>query len=482
MLRIYNTLTRREQEFTPLEPGKVGMYVCGPTVYSYAHLGHARPAVVFDVIRRYLEHTGYEVKFVSNITDIDDKIIARANQDGVEIGEVTREFTDDYVEVTRALGVKEPDVTPFCTGHIPEMIELVEKIIAAGNGYAVDAPQAAEAGAKDVYFEVASHRGYGKLSGRRPGDDDSAFAEHRVELDERKRHPADFALWKASKPGEPAWDSPWGKGRPGWHIECSAMSRKHLGVPFDIHGGGEDLVFPHHENEIAQAEAGYGAEFAKCWIHNAFVTIDSEKMSKSVGNVTNLRELLETYDGSELRFFLLGTHYRSQVDFTPDRLVEARAGLERIYNALESAARVVAEAGAVEPTESDAAAKARTAFTEAMDADFNTAAARAAIFDLVSEINRIVAAADASGAGELAAAAAAVGELMGILGLPTARPERAAAEGAITDDEIDEIVEARRAAREAKDYAEADRVRYELLSRGVEIRDLPGGKVEVKRK
>jgi len=533
MLRIYDTLTRREQEFKPLAEGiecasgrqrldgpqksagaappstcgapmpgrkhrpKVGMYVCGPTVYSHAHLGHARPAVVFDVIRRYLEYSGYEVKFVSNITDIDDKIIAKANEAGVEIGEVTREYTEDYIEVTRRLGVKEPDVRPYCTEHVPQMIDLVEKIIANGHGYAVNAPDAAEAGAKDVYFDVESHRGYGKLSGRRPGEDDSAFAEHRVEVDARKRHPADFALWKASKPGEPVWDSPWGKGRPGWHIECSAMSHAHLGVPFDIHGGGEDLVFPHHENEIAQAEAGYGTEFARYWIHNAFVTIDSEKMSKSIGNVTNLRDLLEHYDGSEIRFFLLGTHYRSPIDFTPERLDEARAGMERIYNAIEEAqlAQVLVAGtsgiGHIKPVASEAADKARKAFVEGMDADFNTAKARAAIFDLVNWVNGETAywrkkgtleEAERPRVQELSDAVAATRELLEVLGLPAERPARAAAEGDLTDDEVDRLAAERRAAREARDFAEADRIRDELVARGVELRDNPDGTTTWKRK
>jgi len=482
MLRIYDTLTRREQEFEPLAEGKVSMYVCGPTVYSHAHLGHARPAVVFDVIRRYLEYSGYDVTFVSNITDIDDKIIAKANEAGVEIGEVTREYTDDYIDVTRRLGVKEPDVRPFCTEHVPQMIDLVEKIIANGHGYAVDAPDAAEAGAKDVYFDVESHRRYGRLSGRRPGEDDSAFAEHRVEVDGRKRHPADFALWKASKPGEPVWDSPWGRGRPGWHIECSAMSHTHLGVPFDIHGGGEDLVFPHHENEIAQAEAGYGTGFARYWIHNAFVTIDSEKMSKSIGNVTNLRDLLEHYDGSEIRFFLLGTHYRSPIDFTPERLDEARAGMKRIYNALKLARRVIRKAGGAQPSACKAADAATEKFTGAMDADFNTAGARAAIFELVTEMNRmsdeIEHGSGGASVGEVAAAAAKIPELMEVLGLPGLDPAEADRLEAI--ERLAGLVKQRAEARRNKDFTEADRIREEIADKGYDLEDLSDGSTVLK--
>ncbi len=468
MLSIYNTLTRSEEEFKPLEDGKVRMYVCGPTVYSNCHLGHARPAVVFDTIRRYLIHLGYDVTFASNITDIDDKIIARANEEGVDISEIAATYTADYDTAMDGLGVMPPDIKPLCTEHIPQMIDLVQKIIDNGHGYVADDGS--------VYFDVMSLDGYGKLSRRDPDEEGVS----RVDPDEHKRHPSDFVLWKASKPGEPKWESPWGDGRPGWHIECSAMSNEHLGVPFDIHGGGEDLIFPHHENEIAQCEAGYGSEFARYWVHNAFVTMDAEKMSKSLGNVLNLVDLLERFPGAELRFFILGTHYRTAIDFAPERLDEAKAGLERIFNALEVAERYIADKD-LSAVPSTAAEDARAKFLQSMDADFNTAGARAAIFELVNEILRVIRAEDPKAAGTVQAMVDTVRELMSVLGLPAERPASAGGDDAITDDEIEALIKARADARAAKDFAESDRIRDELAAGGIEIRDVAGGKVEWKR-
>ena len=379
MLKVYNTLTKKKEEFKPQEPGKASMYVCGVTPYNYPHIGNARPFVTWDVIKRYLRKSGYEVKHIQNFTDMDDKIIKAANTEGVEWNVITDRYIKGYFESIDALNVQRADIYPKVTEHIPDIIAMVEKIIENGYGYVVDG---------DVYFSVESFPEYGKLSGRKLED---MQAGARVEVDTRKKNPMDFALWKSAKPGEPYWESPWGKGRPGWHIECSTMSLKYLGETFDFHGGGSDLIFPHHENEIAQSQCSCGNcnSFAQYWLHNGFITIDGEKMSKSLNNFFTVPEILEEYPGEVVRFFILRTHYRSPLDFDRDRIKEAHAGLQRLRNALELGESLSDRAG---NTDADVelaqmADKAMADFCEAMDDDFNTALAIGYMFTLSKEIN-----------------------------------------------------------------------------------------------
>ena len=330
MIKVYNTLTGKKEEFIPLQPGKVTIYACGVTVYDFSHLGHARGAVAFDLIQRYFRRKGFEVKYVRNFTDVDDKIINRAKEEAITAAEVARKYIDAYQEDMKRLGVGRADVEPKATEHIAEMLEVIKGLLEKGHAYVIDG---------DVYFRVASFKEYGKLSKRNLED---LKAGARVEVDERKQDPLDFALWKASKPGEPAWNSPWGSGRPGWHIECTAMGFKHLGETFDIHAGGKDLIFPHHENEIAQSEAYSGKKFVNYWLHNGFVNINQEKMSKSLGNFFMIRDILNQYDAEVVRLFLLSTHYRSPIDFSDANLKDARAGLDRYYTMKESILKVLA--------------------------------------------------------------------------------------------------------------------------------------------
>ncbi|MBP8024747.1 MAG: cysteine--tRNA ligase, partial [Chromatiaceae bacterium] len=367
MLQIHNSLTRHKADFVPLEPGKVRLYVCGMTVYDLCHLGHARVMVVFDVVYRYLQHLGYEVTYVRNITDIDDKIITRANERGEAFADLTARFIQAMHEDAAALGVLPPSAEPRATAHIAEILAMIQTLIAKGHAYAADNG--------DVYYAVASFPGYGRLSGKDPAE---LRAGSRVEPDEAKRDPLDFALWKAAKLGEPAWESPWGPGRPGWHIECSAMSTCCLGNHFDIHGGGADLQFPHHENEIAQSEGATGEPFVNIWMHNGFVRVNEEKMSKSLGNFFTVREILARYRPEEVRYFILTSHYRSPLNYDEEHLEQARGALTRFYTALRGlpiAAPVGGEA-------------LRARFAAAMDDDFNTPEALAALFDLAREINR----------------------------------------------------------------------------------------------
>jgi len=472
-LVVYNTLTRSKEPFEPIEPGKVRMYVCGPTVYDSCHLGHARHGVVWDTIRRYLEYSGLEVDYVVNLTDIDDKIIARANEEGVEWREITSRYIPEYFEDMASLRVQRPTYEPRATEHIPEMIAAVRELVDKGNAYVVDG---------SVYFSVATFEQYGKLSRRTPDDEQVA----RVDSDPNKRAPADFALWKASKPGEPAWESPWGPGRPGWHIECSVMSAKYLGAPFDIHGGGEDLVFPHHENEIAQAEALSGQQFVRYWLHNGFITVANEKMSKSLGNFETLRDALGRCMPSTLRFFFLNAHYRSPIEYTPERLVDASHGLDRIYNCLEAVDRRLGapegeadlEAAREASPVALAAEKARDAFEAAMDDDFNTAGALGAVFDLVSRVNSALEA--ASGGPALGEAATVLRELIYTLGLPHER-ERPAA-GEVEEKLIYLLVATRNDARKAKQFELADRIRDEMKALGLDIEDEPGGGSRIVRR
>ncbi len=451
MLRIYNSLTRRKEPFVPREPGKVRMYVCGMTVYDYCHLGHARVLVVFDTIVRYLRWLGYDVTYVRNITDIDDKIIARA----AERGEDIRALTDRYIramhEDAEALGVLPPDAEPRATESMDAIIRMIQALI--DKGYAYQAPNG------DVYYDVSRFPRYGRLSGKRLED---LRAGARVEVDPNKRDPLDFVLWKTAKEGEPAWPSPWGPGRPGWHIECSAMSTERLGPHFDIHGGGMDLKFPHHENEIAQSEAATGEPFADYWIHNGFVQVDEEKMSKSLGNFFTVREILRRYHPEEVRYFILSSHYRSPLNYSEEHLQQARAALRRLYTVLRD----------VPPGEPDPklAEPWIQRFRDAMDDDFNTPEALAVLFRLAHEIRR------RGDTPEAAALAATLRELAGVLGLLQADPEAYLKGGAGEEDaEIQALVERRDEARRARDWAEADRLRDELAARGVVLEDSPGG-------
>ncbi len=455
MLKIYNDLTNRKEEFKPLEPGKVRMYVCGMTVYDLCHLGHARVMVVFDVVYRYLQAMGYDVTYIRNITDIDDKIINRANENGEPFSELTERYIAAMHEDAGALGVLLPDDEPKATAHIAEIIAMVQKLIDNGHAYL------AENG--DVYYDVKSFPGYGKLSGKSIDDLQSGA---RVEVGDIKRDPLDFVLWKSAKPGEPYWQSPWGDGRPGWHIECSAMSTCCLGDTFDIHGGGADLTFPHHENEIAQSEGATGKPFVNYWMHNGFVRINDEKMSKSLGNFFTVREILTRYRPEEVRYFILTSQYRSPLNYDEEHLDNARGALTRFYTAL----RGLAEA---QPAGGESFAER---YQAAMDDDFNTPEALAVLFDLAREINR-VRAEDESRAVGLGAELRRLGGILGILQDDAESYLRggAAPGDGLTDDAIDTMIQQRLDARASKDWAEADRIRDQLKDQGVLLEDGPQG-------
>ncbi|MDR3136180.1 MAG: cysteine--tRNA ligase [Coriobacteriales bacterium] len=569
-MRVYNTLSRRKEEFVPIRPGRVGFYLCGPTVYNYIHIGNARTFLSFDVIRRYLEYVGYEVEYVQNITDIDDKIIERAARQGCTPAALAREYTQSFLDSMRRLGIKEPTLQPKATEEIPAMIALIECLLAGDHAYQVDG---------DVYFAVRSYKDYGRLSGRKV---DELRSGARVQVDERKRDPLDFALWKAAKPGEPAWDSPWGKGRPGWHIECSAMSVKYLGDPFDIHAGGDDLVFPHHENELAQSEACSHAGFANYWLHGGMVTIGSEKMSKSEDNFTLLKDVLCQVSAPALRLLMLQTHYRSPFDYSPERLREANAALERVTSALTNmrwsaaslptdsiaivnatgtvsdsvpsdisdsaplGARMVGspvpERASVERVghasqampsdarladlyrpriattqpkldkaavlltddipgdEAGSVALAQQRFRQAMDDDFNTAQALAAIFELISAGNKLAANLQkVSDAAELERIRTAVIELLGVLGIELEHSDTTGWQGdsqavlalaaKLLDytggderEALDALLELRALARSDKNWDLADKVRDNLAQYGFIIEDTPQGQRLVSKK
>jgi cysteinyl-tRNA synthetase len=469
-LRVFSSLTDEKQDFTPLRPGRVGIYVCGLTVYDLPHIGHARMLVAFDVAVRFLRWSGWQVQYVRNWTDVDDKIIRRA----VERGEDPRQLSQRYIDESRrdmqSLGVLPADLEPKATEHVPEMLELIARLIEKGHAYASQG---------DVYFAVRSFPPYGKLSKRHLED---LLAGARVEPGEQKRDPLDFALWKAAKPGEPqsvTWQSPWGPGRPGWHIECSAMCQKYLGTTFDMHGGGKDLIFPHHENEIAQSEAASGQELARYWLHNGFVTMDSEKMSKSLGNVRNIRELLTHWDGEALRAFLLSTHYRHPINFVESALIEADRRVEYFYESLSKAESYLAQKkhdGEPQLVEEHA-----HAFRAAMEDDFNTAEATARLEKVFGHLNARI---DAKARpGEVAALSHTARTLSQVLGLLSRAPleairERrslAARRKGIDCDWVEDRIAARIAARKAKDFAQADRIRSEVAAKGVELRDSPQG-------
>jgi len=455
-MRIYNTLTRQKEDFRPIEPGKVRMYVCGMTVYDYCHLGHARVLVAFDVITRYLRHRGYDVHYVRNITDIDDKILQRAEENGESYSELTRRMIRAMHEDEARLGVLSPTEEPCATAYIDDIIAMIHKLISSGHAY--------EAGNGDVYFAVDSFADYGKLSKKKLED---LLAGARVDVQEAKRSPADFALWKAAKPGEVSWDSPWGDGRPGWHIECSAMSTRCLGDTFDIHGGGPDLLFPHHENEIAQSECATGHPFVHTWMHAGAIRVNREKMSKSLGNFFTIREILEKYPPEVVRYFLVSSHYRSQVDYSEENLEEAGRTLTRLYHALRGV--TPAKAGDVAETDHD------RAFADAMDDDFNTAGAIAALHAVANEINQH----RRDGTEEQARQSAAVLVRLGaVLGLLQQDPEaffQADTGGELSAEDIEAMIQARADARKAKDFAEADRIRDELAGQGIILDDSRAG-------
>ncbi|MEJ2575179.1 MAG: cysteine--tRNA ligase [Gammaproteobacteria bacterium] len=457
MLTIYNDLTRTKETFEPLQPGQVRMYVCGMTVYDLCHLGHARVLVVFDTVARYLRARGYAVTYVRNITDIDDKIIKRANDNGEPFHELTRRFIAAMHEDAAALGVLPPDLEPKATEHIEELLVMIQRLIANGHAYVADNG--------DVYYDVRSFPGYGRLSGK---SIDDLEAGARVEPGDAKRDPLDCALWKSAKPGEPAWPSPWGEGRPGWHIECSAMATKALGDTFDIHGGGADLTFPHHENEIAQSEGATGHPFVNYWMHNGFVRINEEKMSKSLGNFFTVREILARYRPEEVRYFILTSHYRSPLNYDDVHLDQARGALTRLYTALRGLPSET-------PVRFDSPFVGR--FHAAMDDDFNTPEAFAVLFDLVREINRLRSD-DEAGAAVLAAELRYLG---GVLGLLQDEPEAflkgqaagaaAAAESGLDDAAVEALIAQRLTARQARDWGEADRIRDELKASGIVLED-----------
>ena len=481
MLSIYNTLTGKKEPFQSLQPKTVRMYVCGVTVYDYCHIGHARSALVFDVIRRYLEFSSYQVAFVKNFTDVDDKIIKRANEQGVNCNTITAKYIQAYYEDMGRLGIRQASVEPKATEHMTDIIRLTEALVKKGLAYQVDG---------DVYFEVAKYSGYGRLSKRRL-DDMQAGA--RVDVDERKRHPMDFALWKSSKPGEPSWESSWGSGRPGWHIECSAMSMKHLGETFDIHGGGMDLIFPHHENEIAQSCGATGKEFALYWIHNGFVQINQEKMSKSLGNFFTIREIFEKSEwpeaetGEMLRYFLLGTHYRSPLDFSDKSLDEAKNALNGFYDLFkrleELSQNIVADAK-LNPAIEQCGAE----FRAAMDDDFNTPVALATLQKLRNDVNKLVDQGLSTEARKIAREAfRSLGINLGLFQLENWQFKRnivlTAEPGSyqISDKEIDLKVAERNEARKQKNFKKADEIRQFLASQGIIIEDKPDGTSRWKR-
>ncbi len=457
MLKIYNTWTRQKEVFKPLVPGKVGMYVCGMTVYDYCHIGHARVMVVFDVVTRYLRHLGYDLTYVRNVTDIDDKIIQRANEAGEDFSELTQRFIDAMHEDERALNVLPPDIEPRATQSMDRIIQMIMALFERGFAYI------GKNG--DVFYSVAKFRDYGKLSGKKL---DELQAGERVEVDQAKQDPMDFVLWKKAKHGEPAWNSPWGRGRPGWHIECSAMSTGCLGNHFDIHGGGMDLPFPHHENEIAQSEGATAENFVNLWMHNGFVRVDEEKMSKSLGNFFTVREVLRKYRPEIIRFFILSSHYRSPLNYSDEQLEEAGAALTRLYTALRG----------VQPLDVDPDVEDEfiVRFHEAMDDDFNTPVALSVLFDLAREINKEKDR-DPDRAARLAGRLKYLGEILGIL---QDDPEHFLKGGmseqdSLSGEEIERLIALRLEAKKNKDWAEADRIRDQLKKQGIVLEDVPGG-------
>ena len=472
-IRVFNTLTRKKEEFVPLHPGKVGIYVCGVTPYNHPHIGNARPFVVWDTIHRFLEHEGYDVTHVQNFTDVDDKIIKAANKEGVTWDVIANRYIKAYFDVMDKLHVRRCHVYPRVSEHIPDIIATVQKLIDNGYGYVVDG---------DVYYRVEKFSHYGELSGRSLDD---MMAGARVEVDERKENPMDFALWKSAKPGEPYWESPWGKGRPGWHIECSTMSTKYLGNSFDMHGGGSDLIFPHHENEIAQSEGATSVHpFVRYWVHNGFITINEEKMSKSLGNFFTVAEILEKYEPEVLRLFILNTHYRSPLDFSDARLEEAKRSLERLRTAQQNLLEIMKVITVGPDAESMAlrqkVADLREAFLEAMWDDFNTSLAISYLFALAREINvyhQAIMNGSRKPDGKLMDQIIKTWkEMKSVIGILEDEPARSGEQGTEEDDSaIEAKIAERQEARRKKDFARADAIRDELARQGIILEDTPQG-------
>jgi len=485
-IQIYNTLSRSKEPFEPLEPGHVKMYVCGPTVYDSSHIGHARSIIVFDVIYRYLTYAGYDVTYVRNFTDVDDKIINRSNELGVSTESLAEKYINEFHHDMDALNVLRPTIEPKATEHIGQIISIIENLVEKGYAYPVNG---------DVFFSVSLFKGYGKLSGRKLEDMEAGA---RVEIDQKKQNPFDFVLWKASKPKEPAWDSPWGKGRPGWHIECSAMSEDYLGASFDIHGGGKDLIFPHHENEIAQSEAASGKTFVKYWVHNGFVNINHEKMSKSLGNFLMIKDMIQLYHPEAIRLFLLSHHYRTPVDFTDQAIREAVIGLDKIYTLL---GRVEKYLGALPDKNSEDDAKAPDPnkkfwqlFCNAMDDDFNTAQGLGVLYETVRTVNRYLDEAEDDETEESGDSLAQktiyrnclhilkMGKILGILSESPKRyfkqkKERVIEKQAIDTQAIEQMIKERDEARKAKDFKKADFLRDQLKEMNIDIEDRPDGTI-----
>jgi len=459
-LSVYNDLTRTKEKFVPLEEGKVRFYVCGPTVYNFFHIGNARPFVLFDVFRRYLESLGYEVTFVQNFTDIDDKMIRRANEEGTTVSELAERFIAEYYRDADALGIHRATVNPRATQEMPAIIDVIKRLIEKGHAYEIDG---------DVYFSVESFKDYGRLSKQSV---DELMSGARVEVDERKREPLDFALWKGAKPGEPFWESPWGKGRPGWHIECSAMSNKYLGSTIDIHGGGSDLIFPHHENEIAQSECANDAHFVRYWLHNAYLLIDKEKMSKSLGNFLTVRDVRQRVSPLVLRFFLMSVHYRSPLNFSAEGLEHAKGAVERLNNCCTDLIFALENRSAGEKDEAlrSALKENEEGFTASMDDDFNTAGAFGFIFENVRAVNVHLSEHEAVDREGLETAKAFFDKTNDILGY-LMKEEKEGGE----DAEIDELVAERSAARKAKNFKRSDEIRDTLAAKGIIIEDTPQG-------
>ncbi len=488
-LRIYNTLTKTKEDFKPLKEGKVGMYVCGVTVYDLCHIGHARSAIVFDVIFKYLKYRGYDVTYVKNFTDVDDKIIKKANTEKLSCQEVSERYIAEFKKDMKVLGIEPPTLEPKATEHIAEMIRTIERLVENGYAYNVGG---------DVFFSVGKFQGYGKLSGRTL---DEMHAGARVEVDNRKENPLDFALWKTSKHGEPSWDSPWGEGRPGWHIECSSMSQRYLGETFDIHGGGKDLIFPHHENEIAQSEGATGEPFVRYWIHNGFVNIEREKMSKSLGNFFTIQEVLEKYQPEVIRLFLLSNHYRSPIDFSEKNIEEAKKGLDRIYTTLKNIGELIKNSNAGKnpswgnPNEIEQKTYERLSglparFEEAMDDDFNTALAIGHVYDSVRALNRYIGSTGGFDGSPNSTYLLKYGREMlenvgSVLGLFNTDPEdyfekqtlKRISELDIDEEEVGRLIEERTKARTEKNWALADDIRNRLGEKGVILEDGPDGTV-----
>ncbi|HIS47165.1 MAG TPA: cysteine--tRNA ligase [Candidatus Scybalocola faecigallinarum] len=460
-MKIYNTLTRKKEEFVPIEEGKVRMYVCGPTVYNLIHIGNARPMIVFDTVRRYLEHKGYQVNYVSNFTDVDDKIIKKANEEGVDASVISQRYIDEAKKDMESLNVREATHHPRATEEIEGMIDMIRTLIQKGHAYAVDGT---------VYFKTRSFKDYGKLSKKNIDDLEAGHRDIKVTGEEGKEDPLDFVLWKPKKEGEPSWPSPWGDGRPGWHIECSEMSKKYLGEQIDIHAGGEDLIFPHHENEIAQSEACNDKEFAHYWMHNGFLNIDNVKMSKSLGNFFTVREIGEKYDLQVLRFFMLSAHYRSPLNFSADLMAAAKNSLERILTAVDRLRNLKGQERPVNDEENARLAALDALcqkFDKAMDDDFNTADAVAAIFEMVKLAN--IDAQAESAQDFIQKILDTIVEYCDILGIITDKKEE------MLDEDIEALIQERQAARKAKNFARADEIRQMLLEKGIILEDTREG-------